>query len=377
MNGWCAEGFEGVARAFEDNFTERGEHGAAVSVRWRGVEVVSLAGGYRDEHKASPWTTDTLVNMYSAGKGVLSTLLLRFVDRGEIDWETRLSSVWPEFAVGGKDTATIDHALSHRAGVPAIGPVLTNDDLRDWTTMTSALAATPAWSPPGARVIYHTNTFGHLIGELVRRLGGTRPGVHLQQLVTPLGIDVHFGVRPEDAHRCAEVLWRPAHPIPDIASFDGFDGDTLMNLKAHFNPPGYSSIGLVNSPEWRSLDIGSTSGHASARGLCDFYDALCTPDMLVSTPTLEAATRTLVHGDCPLLGEHVTFARGFQPTTPRRPLGPSRHSFGHFGTGGALGFADPDRHVSFGYVMNHVIPRWQSSRNRALIDALYASPPLQ
>lgn len=46
---------------------------------------------------------------------------------------------------------------------------------------------------------------------------------------------------------------------------------------------------------------------------------------------------------------------------------------GHFGTGGALGFADPATGVTFGYVMNHVIPRWQSSRNGALVDAVYAS----
>jgi CubicO group peptidase (beta-lactamase class C family) len=74
-----------------------------------------------------------------------------------------------------------------------------------------------------------------------------------------------------------------------------------------------------------------------------------------------------------VLGEEVTFGLGFKPTAPRRPFGPNPGSFGHFGTGGAVGFADPDAGIAFGYVMNHVIPRWQSSRNRALIDALYAS----
>ena len=58
---------------------------------------------------------------------------------------------------------------------------------------------------------------------------------------------------------------------------------------------------------------------------------------------------------------------------PRRPFGPNPGSFGHFGTGGAVGFADPVGGVAFGYVMNHVIPRWQSTRNRALIDAVYGS----
>ena len=73
-----------------------------------------------------------------------------------------------------------------------------------------------------------------------------------------------------------------------------------------------------------------------------------------------------------LFHEDVTFGLGFKPTVPRRPFGPNPHSFGHFGTGGAVGFADPDARVAFGYVMNHVIPRWQSTRNRALIEAVYA-----
>ena len=78
-------------------------------------------------------------------------------------------------------------------------------------------------------------------------------------------------------------------------------------------------------------------------------------------------------GDCPILHADVSFGLGFQPTTATRPFGPNPRSFGHFGTGGSLGFADPDAGVAFGYVMNHVIPRWQSTRNRALIDAVYAS----
>lgn len=74
-----------------------------------------------------------------------------------------------------------------------------------------------------------------------------------------------------------------------------------------------------------------------------------------------------------MLGEHVEYGLGFVPTSARRPMGTNPRSFGHFGTGGAVGFADPDAGIAFGYVMNHVIPRWQSTRNRALIDSLYAA----
>ena len=129
----------------------------------------------------------------------------------------------------------------------------------------------------------------------------------------------------------------------------------------------------MNTPAWRLAQIGSTSGHGSAAGLARIYAALVEPDRLLSTDLRREATRVQVSGPCPILGEDLTYDFGFTPTTERRPFGPNPSSFGHFGTGGALGFADPDAAIGFGYVMNHVVPRWQSSRNRALIDSVYAS----
>jgi CubicO group peptidase (beta-lactamase class C family) len=239
--------------------------------------------------------------------------------------------------------------------------------------MTAALAATEAWWVPGERLAYHSNTFGHLVGELVHRASGRMPGDLLRRVADPLGADVWFGVPAAEQHRCADVVWAPARPIPAVHAFDGLDGDLLMNALAHFNPPGYSSVGVVNTPAWRALQVGSTSGHASASGIARIYAALLEPGRLLSPGLLADATAPNYAGHCPILGEEVVFGLGFQPTTPRRPLGPNGRSFGHFGTGGALGFADPDAGVAFGYAMNHVIPRWQSSRNRALVDAVYAS----
>ena len=146
-----------------------------------------------------------------------------------------------------------------------------------------------------------------------------------------------------------------------------------MVMLSYFNPPGYSSFGVVNSPPWRSAQVPSTNGHGSATGIARLYAGLLEPGRLLSPELLEEATRTQSEGWCPALGEEVAFGLGFKPTVARRPFGPNPRSFGHFGTGGAVGFADPDAGVAFGYVMNHVIPRWQSTRNRSLIDALYRS----
>ena len=151
------------------------------------------------------------------------------------------------------------------------------------------------------------------------------------------------------------------------------DGDARMEMLSYFNPPGYSSMGVVNTAAWRSAEVPSTNGHGTARGVARLYAALLEPGRLLSPGLLAEATSAQSTGYCPILHEDVTFGLGFKPTVPRRPFGPNPGSFGHFGTGGAVGFADPAGGVAFGYVMNHVIPRWQSTTNRSLIDALYRS----
>ena len=170
--GTCDPRFRAVEEEFRRNFSERGEVGAAVCVLIDGVPVVDLAGGFVDARHSAPWSLDTLVDYYSAGKPVLALLALQLVDQGLIDLDDPLVAVWPEFAAGGKEAATLRQALCHQAGVPAIVEPLTNEDLWDWQRMASALAATPAWWEPGTRHAYHTNTYGHLIGEVVRRVSG-------------------------------------------------------------------------------------------------------------------------------------------------------------------------------------------------------------
>lgn len=375
ISGRCHEPFGTVRDAFERNFAEQGEVGAALCVMVDGQIVVDLVGGWADEARQRPWQPDTLVNFYSVGKAMVAVLALQLVDQGSIGLDDPITSVWPEFGAGGKATATLRHALCHRAAVPAIRQPMTDSDLWHWERMTTALAATEAWWEPGTRHVYHTNTYGHLVGEVVRRVTGQMPGERLREVVGPFGADLWFGVPEADQNRCASVIWAlpGSRPEPDFTSLTG---DDLMSALGYFNPPGYSSWGLVNTAAWRSAQVPSTNGHGTATGLARFYGALLEPGRVLSPETLAEATRAQSAGYCPVLGEDVTFGLGFKPTVPRRPFGPNPRSFGHFGTGGSVGFADPDGAVAFGYVMNHVIPRWQSTRNRALIDALYRSLPV-
>jgi CubicO group peptidase (beta-lactamase class C family) len=53
-------------------------------------------------------------------------------------------------------------------------------------------------------------------------------------------------------------------------------------------------------------------------------------------------------------------------------MGPNDNAFGHPGTGGSLGFADPETGVGFGYVMNKCgASILIDERPAALMNALY------
>ena len=50
------------------------------------------------------------------------------------------------------------------------------------------------------------------------------------------------------------------------------------------------------------------------------------------------------------------------------------NSFGHFGMGGSMGWADPDAELAFGYVMNKMdLGLAGDVRSSGLVNAVYAS----
>ncbi len=272
---------------------------------------------------------------------------------------------------GERTGATIRHALCHRAGVPAIREPLTNQDLWEWDRMAGALAATEPWFEPGTRHVYHTNTYGHLVGEIVRRVGGgSSPGERLKSVVGPLGADIHFGVSPADLARCADVVWAGGIP-PEPLDFSSLHGDELMTNLGLLQPP---RLFVDGGGQHDSSGGGRRSPRPTATRRPKGWPVSTRHSSSPAAPVGRLAGR----GDLGAIGGVLPGARGrgdlrpgVQADRPASPVRSEPRSFGHFGTGGALGFADPTAGVAFGYVMNRVIPRWQSSCNRALIDALY------
>jgi CubicO group peptidase (beta-lactamase class C family) len=95
---------------------------------------------------------------------------------------------------------------------------------------------------------------------------------------------------------------------------------------------------------------------------------------LLGADMLSEATRPWSDGPDIVLDRHTRFGLGFQLTQPDRPMGLGTRAYGHFGAGGSLGFHDPDGDLVFAYVCNRCEGRrWQTDRNRKLLDALAAS----
>jgi CubicO group peptidase (beta-lactamase class C family) len=376
VDGSCDAAFAAVREAFTANFDD-GEIGAACAIVVDGRTVVDLWGGWADANRSRPWRANTLVNAYSVGKPIVALAVLQLVASGDLDLDASAAKWWPELTAGQRG-ATVRDALCHRAGIPSIRRPLTNDALWDWDTMTAAVAATEPWWEPGSKHGYHTNTYGFLVGELARRVTGRLPGDWLaSEVARALGADLFWGVGAEDQRRCADVMWQSDLLFPPgWSSPADLPDEQAMILLGYTNPPGISSLGVVNTAAWRGAQVPSTNLHASARGIARLYSALAAGGTIdgvtvIDSDVLAEATTTQSEGWCPFLEREVSFGLGFQPTRPDRPFGPNAGSYGHFGTGGALGFADPAAGVAFGYVMNAVKPRWQNSRNRALMDAFY------
>jgi CubicO group peptidase (beta-lactamase class C family) len=371
--------FSPVRDVFRENFA-RGELGAGCAVLLDGRLVVDLWGGWADDARTTPWTADTIVNAYSVGKPLVALAVLQLVASGELELDAPATRWWPEL-VAGRHGATVRQILCHRAGVPAVRRRLSNSHLWEWDAMASAVAGTEPWWPPGARHVYHTNTYGFLVGELARRMTGQTPGRWLRErIAAPLDADVAWGVRKSDLLRCADVAWRGSRASPgdmDWESLRSQPDDKAMIGLSYFNPPGLSGVGVVNTDQWRVAEGPSTKLHATVKGVARVYAALAAGGtfegtVVVDTDVLAEAVRVQSEGWCPVLEREVSFGLGFQPTRADRSFGPNPGSFGHFGTGGSVGFADPGAHLAFGYVMNAVQPRWQNERNRALVDAVYA-----
>lgn len=380
VHGHCDPQFGAVRTAFEANFRERGELGAAVAVRVGGETVVDLWGGWADAAHSRPWERDTLVNVWSTSKGPTALCAHILADRGLLDLDAPVAAYWPEFAAAGKEQILVRHLLSHRAGLSGLREPHSLQQLCDWELTTQRLAAMEPWWAPGTQSGYHALTYGFLVGEVVRRVSGLLPGAFLDREVTgPLGIDFVIGLPEKEYGRAAELVHAPVASSSEQAAI--FSQLAPAAIAALANP----AVGAAqaNSVEWRAAEVPAANGHGTARAVAALYGIfagrgsyngrrILSPEAAERVREGQGACRDLVLGAG--FESETEVALGLWLSGANGSYGPNPRAFGHDGFGGSCGLADPEAGVSLGYVMNRMGPHIADDpRKMALIDALYGA----
>ena len=378
VDGSCDSAFVAVREAFASGFADGLELGASLAVSVDGHNVVDLWGGHLDAARTNPWERDSLVCSFSCTKGVVAVAVLWAVAQGLVDLDAPVALYWPEFAAEGKDTIPVRWLLTHEAGLPAISTRMPPGSLSDWGAMTSALAAQAPWWEPGTAHGYHGVTFGHLIGEVLRRATGHTCGSLIAaELAAPLGVELWMPLPAPCDSRTADLVVDMAL---DGTFFDRWDPATSLGPRSFGNPPDANDPAHCTSEAWRRAEIPAANLHTNARGLDRLYALLASGGTLdgfeVAPPELVAEFgRCQVQGDDKVMELPTAFALGFEHTIPEWPFGPGARTYGHNGSGGSLGIVDPDAGLSLGYCMNRLWwgPERTDPRWAPIFTALYAA----
>jgi CubicO group peptidase (beta-lactamase class C family) len=290
--------------------------------------------------------------------------VLRLIDEGRVGLDERVAAYWPEYAQEGKDGTTVRHVLAHQAGLAEVPAAISVASLLDADATAAVLAGSPPAWPPGTRHGEHALLYGHLLGEIVRRVDGRSIGELLHEDVSdPARVDFHIGLRPDDLGRVADVR-DPGHE---------WRSELLAGPTARYlaRPEGVLDVATINTEEWRRGEVAAVNGHASARAVARFYAALAAGGAIdgvrvLSAELVDEMLRPQTEGEDVVLGRDVRWGLGVQIEDDG--------TWGMGGIGGSLGYGRrTPRRASFGYVTALMRDHERAGRCADAFDAAVAA----
>ena len=349
--------FEPVREAFAEVLRSQPGTGASVAAWYDGRWVVDLYGGWADAAHTRPWTSDTLVMPYSVTKPFAATAVLVLVERGLLDLDVPVQTWWPEL----RARTTLREMLAHRTGLVVLDEPAPEEAFYDWDLMCRLVEAQePTWEP-GAAQGESAVLYGHLLGEVVRRVDGRSIGAVLRDEVCgPLALDFHVGVQKADLHRVADLT--------------GFDEEFQrrgaaqpeLYKRAIANPPGARDPQVLNGVRWRTAEVPAVNGHGTARAVAGLYAALGEGDLLG-----EEMRSQLVTGR----GEEPDLVMG---DTREWGLGVvvDGDGFGMGGVGGSFGWWSRRGGYAFAFLTGHIGDHDRGDRLENAAREVLGLPPV-
>lgn len=350
--------FSCTVRGFSNLFPGRKYGGGALVIYQDGEPLVDVWTGYSDRAGTQHWTADTGAMVFSATKGMASTVIHRLIDRGIVEYDRPVCAYWPEFAANGKSEVTVRQLMAHEAGLSQLNGV-SKADLLDHRVMEARVAAAPVNALLFGKPAYHALTYGWLLSGLARAVTGQgMRDLFRTELAEPLGTDgLHLGRPPAGAPtRVAQILapqrrW-PNHVFDFVAprvaalSFSGAFGSMYF--------PGVMSLVQGDTP-FLDAEAPAVNGVATARGLARMYGAIANRGRVAGVEYLAERTVAGLTGPPGLrpdrnLGVPLGFYLGYHSV----PFG-VMPGFGHVGLGGSVGWADPAAGLAIGFVHNRLL----------------------
>ncbi|HUB39811.1 MAG TPA: serine hydrolase domain-containing protein [Streptosporangiaceae bacterium] len=372
LQGKCDERFGELRNALQQNVDSGSELGVSFVLDLDGEIAIDLWGGYRDEARTQQWERDTITNVWSTTKTVTSLAALMLADRGELDVDAPVARYWPEFAAAGKQDVLVRHLLSHCSGVSGLDQPAVMEDLYDFDKSTSRFSAQAPWWPPGTASGYHALNFGHLVGEVLRRITGTTLKQFVaDQIAGPLGADFQIGAAEHDWGRIANVV--PPPPLPFDLEALGLDSPVV---KTFTGPP--ADAAAANTAAWRRADIGAANGHGNARSVARILSVISRGGevdgvRLLRPETIELIFREQADGVDLVLGVPLRFGIGYGlPQLDSLPYVPDEKICFWGGWGGSVIIMDLGRRMTISYMMNKMGPGIiGSDRSEQYVRAVY------
>ena len=296
--------------------------------------------------------------IFSATKGVASTVIHRLADRGLVDYDAPVAEYWREFGANGKAEITVRDVMRHRAGLSNLRGVRRRE-LLDHHHMEERIAAAPVDRHFG-KPAYHALTYGWLMSGLARAVTGTGMRELIRtEVAEPLNTDgIHLGRPPEGAPTRVARIIGPQTNIHIPLFNEVAPRIAACEVSAAFGTmyfPGMWSVVQGNTPLLDS-EIPSANGIATARALARMYGAMANGGEIDGRRYLSAQRVAALTGRSSMRPDRnlilpMAFHLGFHGLAVPTVL----PGFGHVGLGGSVGWAIPDSGLAFALVHNRLL----------------------
>jgi len=353
INGYCEEKYNPVKKIFEDYFLKNQEIGSSFAVYKQGKALIDLWGGFKNKENKR-WEENTLVNIFSATKGIYEIIVSILIDKNILDLEKPVSYYWDAFKKSNKKEIKLKHILSHQSGLYRFKEKIAQEDLLDWNKIISILENQEPDHKPGEKTYYHAKTHGFLIGEIIKRVTKKSLGQLVSELLSKkLGLDFYIGT-PKDQLSNIAFLYqeKTENKIP-------YEFNT-------FNNPEHE-INFYNKKDWQIAEIPSMNGHGNAKSIAKIYDIfvndlILEKNILLSKSSIKKCLTESISRIDQSLMLPIRWSNVGLILRGGWLFGKNKESFGHNGWGGSLGFADPVLGIGVAYTTNKINPTMASDQ---------------